>query len=127
MKTSYPFTQQAKSWHDTLHLRLKIETSTNINIKVICTSTGRNSTAYEIFDENANSMGGKDFPYAHNYTNFNNSLVENLNVLLEENNIQLKPNNFLEITKRAIQKCTGRYGYSIPGGDCIIYISQTNR
>ncbi len=123
----YPFTQQAKSWHDTLHLRLKIETSTNIDIKIICTSTGRRSTTYEIFDENSNSMGGKDFTAAYGYTvpyRFNKSLVDNLNVLLEEHNFQLEINNFFEISERAVQKCESRYGYSITGGDCIIHITN---
>ncbi len=92
---------------------------------IICTSTGRNSTTYEIFDENGDSMGERIFdctfgPVARSFSQF---ICEDLNVLLD-NNAWLNYAKFFPLAKLAVDKCESRYGNQISGGDCVIKITN---
>ena len=93
-------------------------------IMVVCRSASRNSTSWEIFDQNQDSMGWNavrcDFGPA--LGEFNYSLIENLNVLLDEFGVQVAVEEFLPVSKLAVEKCESRYGHGVEDGDCIITI-----
>jgi hypothetical protein len=91
-------------------------------LQVVCRSISRNGTSFEIFDQDKVSMGTKTFycnygPIAYE---FNKSLVDDLNVLLEEIKVEIVPAEFQPISKLAVSKCESRYGDGLENGDCII-------
>lgn len=125
MEPTYKYLQYTKDFHSQLFIQVIIP-NMPIILEIVCTSTSRDSTDYELFDETGKSMGDRTFSCQYGniaYPRFNRALIEDLNVLLKEHKIQLSTDNFKEISKLAVGKCESRYGYSIEGGDCIITIS----
>lgn len=116
----YPFMQSDFDFQNTSYLRLPLE-GLPVTYKVVCTSSSRNGVDYELYDEFGELVSERSFEY--NKGLFNKLLTEDLNVLLEAYDTELNFTLMSEMTKKAYQKCEGRYGYSIEGGDCIITIS----
>ena len=114
-----------KDYHSTLNIFV----ATNVDIEDIrieFLSTGRSSTSYEIFDADNKPMGNRSFhcdffPVSGLVLK---RLVDDLNVIFECYNFHLDYDTFKEISNKAVAKCESRYGYSIDGGDCNIFISK---
>jgi len=98
----------------------------NITFTIRFYSSSRVETDYEIFDENDQSMGRQMFTclFGPILVPLTLSLIENINVLLEEYGRKIMFEDFTEITKEAINFCEGKYGNNFrTDGDCVIYIS----
>ena len=108
----------------TNQLQLGVPLGLPCSLKVVCRSTSRNGTSFEILDQHHASMGCRTFysNFGPVSSEFNSRLVENLNVLLEEFGVQINASDFIPIAKLAISKCESRYGNGIEGGDCIITV-----
>lgn len=88
-------------------------------LTVVCRSALRASTSYQILDEQQRSMSFQ--PFCYGLGQFNQLLVEELNILLEDE-AQIKHGDFRPIAKLAVDKCESRYGNGVEAGDCIITI-----
>ena len=122
---NYNFVEKAKDYHSTLFICSRFF-FLPVTLVIVCTSTGRRSTSYEVFDQYGESMGECDFNASFMCVTpqrFNYSLVEDLNILLEEFGFSLDKQAFFEISKLAVSKCESRYGNSIEGGDCVITLT----
>lgn len=113
------FTREEENYHS--QLKIGVDLGLPSPIKVVCVSQSRDETSFEIIDENGASMGVNNFRY--NFGGFNSTLIEELNILLEEWGVQIDDDDFRQISKLAFSKCESRYGNNIDGGDCVISIN----
>lgn len=113
---------EEKTYHDTKHLFISTQIEIE-SLKVVCISTGRSETTYEIFDSNDNFLGRRSFtcwlfPILGLFTK---ALTDDLNVLFDG---KLEYKDVGPIAEIAVGKCESRYGNSIEGGDCILHIKH---
>ena len=116
--------KEEKNYNSTLNLF--ISTQINVeNLKIICISEGRCTTAYKLYDSNNEFLGRRSFDcYLFPIIGlFTKALTEDLNVLFDN---QLKYEHIGPIAEIAINKCESRYGNAIDGGDCVLYIKFDN-
>jgi len=106
----------------TNQLQLGVSLGLPCSLTVVCRSASRNGTSFEIVDQNQESMGTKTFrcDFGPISGKFNCSLVEELNVLLEEFGVEISPDELRPVAELAVSKCESRYGNGIEDGDCII-------
>ena len=105
--------------HFTHQLQISVALGLPIELKVTFHSSGRDGTSYHILDEVGESMGRRRFQYG---IGMNCALVGDLNVLLDQYNIQVKAEDFVQVCADAHRTCDGRYGNGIKGGDVVVTI-----
>ena len=101
-------------------LQIKVALGLPAELKVICRSASRNDTSYEIFDQNGQSMGERQFTYATG--RINRPMVDDLNVLLDEFGKRLDYNSFEPVSKQVVYTCEARYGNGLEDGDVVIVL-----
>ncbi len=105
-----------------LQISLQIGLPKEFVIRVKFFSDSRTATRYEIYDHCGDCMGGRQIIYATMGVAFASALVEDLNVLLEEFQIQLKLEDCSEAIVLAVSKCESRYGNGTEDGDALMEI-----
>lgn len=103
----------------TKQLKITVGLDLPVTLKVIFRSSGRIHTSFEIFDQNEDSMGCREF---QNCKGLNKALVDDLNVLLEEFGIQIETDAFASISQEAYRICASRYGSGIADGDAVVFV-----
>ncbi|XLQ19882.1 MAG: hypothetical protein ACKUBY_04830 [Candidatus Moraniibacteriota bacterium] len=123
------FRKREKDYHATLFIdvNMGLNLPPDKKIHIICISTSRNCTTYNIFDENGDDMGTRQFDcmWGPVINSFSSSLMDDLEVLLEAFDKSLNREWFSDVTMVALRKCESRYGNPTSGdedGDCIITI-----